>query len=87
MRTWGYKFGMRIGAALFLIAIGAILKWGVTAHLRGINVHIVGIVLILVGLAGAALELTWWVTGRRSPFITREPNATYIDERDLVDRA
>lgn len=76
---------MRISAALFLIAIGAILAWAVTAHIRGINVHVVGVVLMLVGVVGAVLELIWWVTGRRSPFITRTPNAVYIDERDLTD--
>jgi Domain of unknown function (DUF6458) len=86
MRIRGYKDGMRIGAALFLFAVGAILKWAVTAHVRGINLHVVGVILMFVGIVGLVLELIWWQTGRRSPFITRTPNATYIDERDLVDR-
>jgi hypothetical protein len=78
--------GMRIGAALFLFAVGAILKWAITAHVHGINLHVVGVILMFVGIVGLALELYWWKTGRRSPYITRTPNPTYIDERDLVDR-
>ena|SRR6266487_1449094 len=77
---------MRIGGALFLIAVGAILRWAITAHLRGINLDVVGVVLMMVGVTYLVLELVWWKTGRRSPFITRTPNAVYIDERDLADR-
>ena len=33
---------MGIGASLFLIAGGAILIWGVTGHLAGVNLHAIG---------------------------------------------
>ena len=42
---------MTIGTSLFLIAVGAILKYAVTAHVEGVNLHTVGLILMIVGLA------------------------------------
>lgn len=70
---------MRIGASLFLIAIGAILKWAVTASVSGINLHVVGVILMLVGLAGLVFDLIMWGTRRRT-VVTRKPGVTYVSE-------
>jgi len=70
---------MRIGASLFLIAIGAILKWAVTAHVHGVNLHIVGVILMIVGLAGLVFDLIMWGTRRRT-VVTRQPGVTYVSE-------
>ena len=40
---------MTIGTSIVLIAIGAILKWAVTAHISGFNIQTAGIVLLIVG--------------------------------------
>ena len=42
---------MTIGTSLFLIAVGAILKYAVTAHVEGVNPHTVGLTLMIVSLA------------------------------------
>ena len=42
---------MTIGTSLFLIAVGAILKYAVTAHVEGVNLHTVGLVLMIVAIA------------------------------------
>ncbi len=42
---------MQIGSALFLIAVGAILKFAVTATVAGIDLQVVGVILMIVGLA------------------------------------
>jgi hypothetical protein len=39
-----------IGAAMFLIAIGAILKWAVTAHVSWIDIQTAGTIIFVVGL-------------------------------------
>jgi len=54
---------MRIGASLFLIAVGAILYFAVTATLAGIDIQIVGLILMIVGVLGFVLSL---VFGRQS---------------------
>ena len=48
---------MRIGLSLVLIAAGAILTWGVTATVSGVNIHVVGVILMAVGALGLVLSL------------------------------
>ena len=48
---------MNFGGSLFLIAVGAILKFAVTAHVEGINLHTVGVILMVVGGVGLAIGL------------------------------
>jgi hypothetical protein len=77
---------MRIGAALFLIAVGAILKWAVTAPVSGINLPVVGVILMVIGIVGLVLELFFWASRRHTTVVTREPGVTYVEPRDPVDR-
>jgi hypothetical protein len=51
---------MGIGVGIFLIAVGAILTWAVNWHLAGVDLHIVGWVLMLAGLLGIILFFTFW---------------------------
>lgn len=57
---------MTIGAAIFLIAIGAILKWAVTAHVSWINIQTAGTIIFIVGLVGLVLAVvyTFWAPRR-----------------------
>ncbi|MEA2472222.1 MAG: hypothetical protein QOE06_137 [Thermoleophilaceae bacterium] len=55
---------MTIGTSLFLIAAGAILKYAVTAHVSGINLHTCGLVLMCVGGLGLILGLFLLMRGR-----------------------
>jgi hypothetical protein len=66
---------MKIGAGLFLIALGAILRFGIsTVSTHGIAVHTIGDILILVGVLGVLLWLVvWapWSRGRGTTYRTR----------------
>jgi hypothetical protein len=46
-----------IGTSLFLIAVGAILKFAVTLSIAGIDLQTVGVVLMVVGCFGLVLGL------------------------------
>ena len=48
---------MKIGAALFCIAVGAILHFAVTADLAGIDLQVVGTILMIIGVIGLVLGL------------------------------
>jgi Domain of unknown function (DUF6458) len=48
---------LTIGTSLLLIAVGAILKFAVTAHVEGINLQTVGVILMVVGGVGLAIGL------------------------------
>jgi hypothetical protein len=50
---------MTIGAAIVLIAVGAVLKWAVTAHINGFDIQTAGLVVFLVGLVGLGLAILY----------------------------
>ncbi|HEX8074971.1 MAG TPA: DUF6458 family protein [Thermoleophilaceae bacterium] len=50
---------MTIGTSIVLIAIGAILKYAVTAHVSGIDIQTVGTILMIVGILGLILSLIY----------------------------
>jgi hypothetical protein len=53
-----------IGTSLFLIALGAILKYAVTAHVEGVDINTVGVILMVVGVVGLVLGLALILRGR-----------------------
>jgi len=55
---------MTIGTSLFLVAVGAILKYAVTADVAGVDLQVVGVILIVVGLVGLVLGLGMWISAR-----------------------
>jgi hypothetical protein len=64
---------MGIGASIFLIAIGAILTWAVNVTTNGLDLNMVGVILMVVGIIGLLLSLIFWSTwGAAGPWRTRE---------------
>jgi beta-lactamase regulating signal transducer with metallopeptidase domain len=53
------------GTSIFLIAVGAILRYAVTATVSGISLTTVGLILMIVGAAGLVLSLLYLLTYRR----------------------
>ena len=51
---------MGISVSLILIAVGAILTWAVTATVSGVDINVVGVILMIVGAAGLILSLLFW---------------------------
>ncbi len=51
---------------MVLIAVGAILKWAVTAQVSWIDIQTAGTVLFIVGLVGLVVSLlyTFWIADR-----------------------
>jgi hypothetical protein len=58
-----------IGTSLFLIAVGAILKFAVTVDIVGIDLQTVGVILMIVGAFGLVLGLYLLTRSSRSPDI------------------
>ncbi len=54
---------MTIGASIFLIAVGAILKFATNLHVQGVSIDTVGLILMIAGAAGLILgflqEVIW----------------------------
>ena len=51
---------MGISVSILLIAVGAILTWGVTAEAEGIDITAIGVILLIVGLLGLVLSFIFW---------------------------
>ncbi len=68
---------MGLVVSLILIAVGAILIWGVNAETTDFNVDAVGVILMIVGFVAFLLSLmmwrSWWgpgaFTSRRSTYV------------------
>jgi Domain of unknown function (DUF6458) len=56
---------MRLGTAIVLLALGAILTFALRADVSGIDLQVVGWILMIVGALGIVLEVAVW--GPRSP--------------------
>lgn len=59
---------MALGTSLFLIAVGAILRFAITASTSGVNIHTIGVILMIVGGIGLVISLFWmsvWADRRR----------------------
>jgi predicted MFS family arabinose efflux permease len=54
-----------IGTSIFLIAAGAILRYAVDFEITGIEIHTVGLILMLVGIAGLVISLAVIFLGDR----------------------
>jgi hypothetical protein len=71
---------MPLGTSIFLIALGAILRYAVTASTSGISLPTVGLILMIVGIVGIILSLFWMISwspkrhaGRGERFVERDP--------------
>lgn len=71
---------MGIGASVLLIAIGAVLDFGISvSNTHGFNIHDIGIILIIVGAVGLLLSFMFWGSwggfgggGRRRQIVERD---------------
>ena len=65
---------MIIGLSLLVVVVGATLTWAVDADVAGVHAHTVGVILLVVGLAGLLVSLvlvftneSWATRGRGGP--------------------
>ena len=68
---------MGLGVSLFLVAAGAIIVWGVTGDIAGLDKNAIGVILMVIGIIGFVMSIIFWSTwggfgGRR--------RASYVEE-------
>ena len=61
---------MGIGVSIFLFAIGAVLAFAVNVDTSGLDLDMVGVILMIVGAVGLVLSLMFW-----NPWTRRETDA------------
>ena len=57
---------MGIGASIFLIAVGAILAFAVDAEVNGLDIAVIGWILMGAGVLGLLLTMLVWGPRRRT---------------------
>jgi hypothetical protein len=78
---------MAVGFSLFLIAVGAILRYATNFHVEGVEIDEVGLILMIVGAVGFVISLVYglvWASERsryyrfwdRDRYPPRDPDDT-----------
>jgi hypothetical protein len=88
---------MGIAVSILLIAVGAVLTWGVTATAEGLDVNAIGVILLIVGLLGLVISMIFWSSWggfhRRATYVegghvgvvaAPRRRATVIEEEDVA---
>ena len=74
---------MTIAGGIILIMLGAILTWAVEFSVAGIDIHVIGVILMVGGLAGLLFGIWRLTTVRRATVVTPvDPTVT----DDVVSR-
>ena len=68
---------MGIGTSIFLIAVGAILKYAVTASVSGVKLETVGVILMVAGALGLIVSLIWMAMARRRGVVVDDLGPRY----------
>ena len=70
---------MGIGVSILLIAVGAILIWGVTGEVSGMDIDAIGVILLVVGALGLLLSMIFWSSWGGPGYWTSR-RRTYVEE-------
>lgn len=78
---------MGIGAAIFLMAAGAILTFAVDVSVSGLDIAVVGVILMIAGAIAFVLDVAVFAPRRRRPVTTTENVETYANPAAPVSRS
>ena len=72
---------MTFAGSIFLIAIGAILRFATHFHVKGLDLKTIGLILMIAGAVGLLIAIWQWaVWSRRS-----RQSEVLVDDRRAVD--
>jgi uncharacterized membrane protein YidH (DUF202 family) len=71
---------MTTAGALFLIVVGAILRYATNLHLEGVSLDTIGLILMIAGVIGLIIGLWQWATLTRR----RRGGDVLVDDRREV---
>ena len=72
---------MGIGTSIFLIAVGAILKYAVADRIDGVELSTIGLILMIVGVIGLLISLFY-----ANLFSRNRGGGAVVRDRDTVVR-
>ena len=69
---------MGIGVSIFLIALGAILAFAVNTEVSGLDIEVIGWILLAIGILGLVLSMIFWSSWGGPGYFGRR--RTYVEE-------
>ena len=75
------RLEVSLGTSLFLIALGAVLRFAVSVSTHGFSIHTIGVILMIVGGVGLIISLLWMTAWRER----RAARSRYADRTEYVD--
>ena len=90
MQRLGQNAPVGLVVSLIVIAVGAILTWAVSNEPSGLDLDVVGVILMIVGLIGFLLTLLFWSSwwgpgywygGRRATYVEGAPRRGWYGAR------
>jgi len=73
---------MTLGGSIFLIALGAILAFAVDFEISGLQINVIGYILMVAGVVGLILSLFMRSNRRRSVVVEEPARRRVVEERD-----
>jgi hypothetical protein len=85
---------MGLGTGIFLMAVGAVLKWGLTQNQTGsFDLDTIGMILFVIGIVATLLSLAFWsswggrgVSRRTATYETDGPRDPHYDHAGAQSR-
>lgn len=71
---------MGYGVSIFLLAVGAILTWAVNVTVQGLDLEVVGVILMIVGAIGLLFSLLFLSS------LTDRRRGTVVGRDTIVER-
>ena len=81
---------MTVGGSIFLVAVGAILRYAVTDSISGVNLATIGLILMIAGIVGLVIGLFMYASSRRSAYgapadrVVERERERYVDREPLA---
>ena len=78
---------MAMGSAILLLALGAVLAFATTFDLPGIDLQMVGIILMITGVIGLLLDVLFFRPRRRAAtttYVDTAPTREVVREREIL---
>jgi uncharacterized protein DUF6458 len=76
---------MPTGTSILLIAVGAILRYAVTATVSGVSLTTVGLILMIVGILGLVLSIFYMASLRSRRVVSGPVAGERMVEREPYD--
>ena len=75
---------MTVGGSIFLVAVGAILRYAVTDSIKGVDLATIGLILMIAGIVGLVIGLFMYANTRRAAYAAPAERERVVEREPLA---